>query len=119
MKAAVYLRARPAAAVHLRVMADELRALVAGSVEGLEPGAVTLVVSEVVSAVPPRVPAPARSGLAPALLGSGVLLLGGAATAALLWLRRRRRDRTAAAPPPTALALRPVVRGPLERREAG
>ena len=53
-KAAVYLRARPAAALHLRAMQEELRALVAGSVEGLEPGAVTLVVSEVVSAVPPR-----------------------------------------------------------------
>ena len=118
-KAAVYLRARPAAAVHLRAMADELRALVAGSVEGLEPGAVTLVVSEVVSAVPPRVPASQRSGWAPALLGAGVLLLGGTATAAFLWLRRRRRDRTAAPSPPTALALRPVVQGPLARREAG
>lgn len=117
-KAAVYLRARPSAAGHLRAMAGELRALVAGSVEGLEPGAVTLVVSEVVSAVPPRVPPTPRSGWAPALLGSGMLALAGAATGALLWLRRRRGDREAL-PPPTALALRPVVRGPVERREAG
>jgi len=118
-KAAVHLRARPAAAVQLRAMADDLRALVAGSVEGLEPGSVTLVVSEVVSAVPPRVPAAARSGWAPALLGSGVLLLGGAAAAALLWLRGRRRDRAGASAAPTALAVRPVVRAPVERREAG
>ena len=70
-KAAVYLRAQPAAAVHLRAMGDELRALVAGSVEGLEPGAVTLVVSEVVSALPPRAPTPVRAGWAPALLEWG------------------------------------------------
>jgi type III secretion protein J len=118
-KAAVYLRAQPAAAVHLRAMGDELRALVAGSVEGLEPGAVTLVVSELVSTVPPRAPAPARSGWAPALLGTGVLVLGGAGAAGMLWRRRRRGGRAGAAPPPTALAVRPVVRGPLARREAG
>jgi type III secretion protein J len=118
-KAAVYLRARPAAATHLRAMQEELRALVAGSVEGLEPGAVTLVVSEVVSAVPHRAPASVRSGWAPALLGAGVLALGAAVVAAVLWLRRRRRRRTAAVPPPSSLALRPVVQAPLARREAG
>jgi len=115
-KAAVYLRARPAAASQLRAMADELRALVAGSVESLEPGAVTLVVSEVVSTVPPRAPAPAR-GWAPALLGCGVLAISGAVASALLWMRRGRRAIPAA--PPSALALRPVVQGPLARREAG
>jgi len=117
-KAAVYLRARPAAAVHLRAMQEELRALVAGSVEGLEPGAVTLVVSEVVSTVPPRA-VPVRSGWAPGLLGAGVLALGGAAAMGVLWLRRRRRRDTPAAAPATSLALRPVVQAPLARREAG
>jgi len=116
-KAAVYLRARPAAASQLRAMADELRALVAGSVESLEPGAVTLVVSEVISTVPPRAPAPVRSGWAPALLGCGVLAVGGAVASALLWMRRGRR--AIPATPPSALALRPVVQGPLARREAG
>jgi len=118
-KAAVYLRARPAAATHLRAMQEELRALVAGSVEGLEPGAVTLVVSEVVSAVPQRAPVPVRSGWAPALLGAGVLALGAAAVTAFLWIRRRRRRRVPAAAPPTSLALRPLVQAPLVRREAG
>ena len=118
-KAAVYLRARPAAATHLLAMQEELRALVAGSVEGLEPVAVTLVVSEVVSAVPPRATAPVRSGWAPGILGAGVLALGGAAASAVLWMRRRRRRATPAAAPPTSLALRPVVQAPLARREAG
>ena len=118
-KAAVYLRAQPAAAAHLQAMRDELRALVAGSVEGLEPAAVTLVVSEVVSTVPPRPPAPVRSGWAPALLGATVLLLGGAAGFALILLRRRKKRSSPAAAPPTSLALRPVVQGPLARREAG
>ena len=118
-KAAVYLRARPAAATHLLAMQEELRALVAGSVEGLEPGAVTLVVSEVVSAVPTRATTPVRSGWAPGILGAGVLGLGGAMASAVLWMRRRRRRATPGAAPPTSLALRPVVQAPLARREAG
>ena len=118
-KAAVYLRARPAAAAHLRAMHEELRALVSGSVEGLEPGAVTLVVSEVVSAVPPRPVVPVRSGWASALLGAGVLVLGAAAVTGGLWMRRRRRRSKPVAAPPSSLALRPVVQAPLARREAG
>jgi type III secretion protein J len=118
-KAAVYLRARPAAARHLRAMGEELRELVAGSVEGLEPGAVTLVVSEVVSAVPPRAPVQVRSGWAPALLGAGLLALGAAAAFGILRIRRLRRRAALAAAPPTSLALRPVVQAPVARREAG
>jgi len=118
-KAAVYLRARPAAAAHLRAMRDELRALVAGSVEGLEASAVTLVVSEVVSTVPPRAPAPARSGWGPALLGALVLGLGGVACGGWVLVRRRARRRTSPPPAAASLALRPVVQAPLVRREAG
>jgi len=116
-KAAVYLRARPSAAAHLQSMRDELRGLVAGSVEGLEPSGVTLVVSEVVSAVPPRGPPPARPGWAPVLVGGLLLVLGGVGGGAVLFLRRRARKR---APPAMAsVALRPVVQTPLARREAG
>jgi type III secretion protein J len=117
-KAAVYLRARPSAAARLQAMRDELRGLVAGSVEGLEPSGVTLIVSEVVSTVPPRVPAPPRWGWAPALVGVLLLALGGLGAWAFLLLRRSRRKRT----PPAAtasVALRPVVQAPLARREAG
>ena len=118
-KAAVYLRVRPTAAARLGSMREELRTLVAGSVEGLEPPAVTLVVSEVVSTVPPRGPAPARSGWAPALLGAGFLVLGGAVSGLVVWTRRQRGRGPTAAPPTTSLALRPVVQAPLARREAG
>lgn len=119
-KAAVYLRARPSALARLEAMRDELRALVAGAVEGLEPGAVTLVVSEVVSGVPPRPVGPRKSSWAPALLGIGVLALGGAATGGALLLRRRRGSRTEApGPAATSLALHPVVQAPIARREAG
>jgi type III secretion protein J len=118
-KAAVYLRARPATAPRLRTMGEELRALVAGSVEGLEPAAVTLVVSEVVSAVPPRAPVPVHSGWAPALLGAGLLAVGGGGAFGVLRARGRRRRAAPAVLPPTSLALRPVVQAPVPRREAG
>jgi len=118
-KAAVYLRARPTAALHLRAMQEELRQLVAGSVEGLEPGAVTLVVSEVVSAVPLRSPVPVGAGWAPALLGAGMLVLGGAAAFSVVRMRRRRRSPAPTVVPPASLALRPVVQAPVARREAG
>jgi type III secretion protein J len=114
-KAAVYLRARPAAAAHLESMREELRGLVAGSVEGLEPAGVTLVVSEVVSGVPPRAPPP-RAGWAPVLLG-GLLLGVGALGGGLVLLLRRRHARTQ--PSAATAALRPVVQAPLVRREAG
>src|SRR5215472_189898 len=81
-KAAVFLRAQPAAAAHLEAMRDELRQLVAGSVEGLEPSAVTLVIAEVVSGVPSRAPGPVYPGWRPAALGALVLSLGGAASTA-------------------------------------
>lgn len=114
-KAAVYLRVQPASALHLTGMREELRALVAGSVEGLEPGSVTLVLSEVVTSVPARGALPPRSGPGPALVGGAVLLLGagGAVAAALLRGRKRRAPEPAAA----AVALRPVVQAPLARRE--
>jgi type III secretion protein J len=116
-KAAVYLRVRPAAGAHLESMRGELRGLVAGSVEGLEPAGVTLVVSEVVSTVPPRAPPP-RAGWAPALLGGLLLGLGGLGGAVVLRLRRRRARTHPSAATATA-ALRPVVQAPLVRREAG
>jgi len=118
-KAAVYLRAQPASAPKIESMKDELRALVAGSVEGLEPAAVTFVVSEVVSTVPPRMPAPVRSAWEPALLGALVLVLGGAAGRGALWFRRRIGRRSAPAAGSTGLALRPVVQEPLARRDTG
>ncbi len=117
-KAAVYLRVQPAAAAHLASMREALRALVAGSVEGLEPAAVTLVVSEVVTSVPARNPVPARSGWRPALAGLVVLMVGGLGAGVGLLLRRKRRRRSPATST-ASLALRPVVQAPLARRDAG
>jgi len=117
-KAAVYLRVHPTAAAHLGGMRDELRALVAGSMEGLEPSAVTLVLSEVVTSVPVRATAPARFGWGPALLGLCILVLGAASAAAVVVLRRRRRRRgSSPALERASVALRPVVQAPLTRRE--
>ena len=118
-KAAVYLRARPSAAAHLHSRRDELRGLVAGAVEGLEPSGVTLVVSEVVTTVPDRRPAPARSGWAPALVGASLLALGGLGAWGFLLLRRRARRRRSTPAAPPSVALRPVVQAQLARREAG
>ncbi len=119
-KAAVYLRARPSALARLEAMRDELRALVAGAVEGLEPDAVTLVVSGVVSGVPPRAVVARKASWAPALLGVGVLALGAASAGGALVLLRRRGGRTAvAAAGGASVALRPVVQAPIARREAG
>jgi type III secretion protein J len=116
-KAAIYLRAQPAAAAHLETMRDEIRALVAGSVEGLEPDAVTLVVSEVVSSVPRRSRARARSPWVPVSLGFGIV--AGVAAGVGILLRRRASRRKASAVTPGALTLRPVVQTPVGRREAG
>lgn len=51
-KASAFMRVRPGFGPKVKGMEDELRRLVAGSVEGLTPGDVTLVVNEVVSTVP-------------------------------------------------------------------
>lgn len=118
-KAAVYLRVQPAAATQLAVRRDELRALVAGSVEGLEPAAVTLVLSEVVTTVPPRGTAPERSGWRLELLVLGLLVLGAGSAAAGVLIRRHGRREASPAPATASVALRPVVQSPLARREAG
>jgi type III secretion protein J len=112
-KAAVYLRVQSAAHARLSAMRDELRALVAGAVEGLEPAGVTLVLSEVVSPVLTRAPdAPPGPWSAPLLaLGIGALGVSGLIGA---WLLRRH---LAAARPrlePRSIAVRPVVQGPLK-----
>lgn len=75
-KASVLLRARPDAVERLTLRRDDLRALVAGSVEGLQPNEVVLVVEPVAT-----VGAPAMSGralpaerLRPLVVGLGAAL---------------------------------------------
>src|SRR6187549_3415938 len=59
-KASAFLKVRPGMVDRVNHMKEDLRALVAGGVENLSPGEVTLVVSEVATAVPAR-PGPASS----------------------------------------------------------
>lgn len=117
-KAAVYLRIQSAAHGHLSTMREELKALIAGSVEGLEPAAVTLVLSEVVSPVITRAAEhPSNPWSTPLLvLGTG---LGTPVLFALTWwlLRRRRAMKGPARTGNAPLAIRPLVQGPL--RAAG
>ena len=90
-KAAVFLKVRPDSKVRLEAARDDIRALVAGSVEGLSPRDVTLVVAEAgvrrVEAVSPAHPAASTDAMglaAPLCLLSGVSALAFGAT------RRRR-----------------------------
>ena len=95
-KAAVFLRIRPEAREHILQVRPDIRALVAGSVEGLQPDAVTLVLGDAprllsstptAAANPPpawRAMPAATAAVAPTLVASGI--------GAVAWgLRRRRR----------------------------
>jgi type III secretion protein J len=115
-KASVYLRVHPAAVGRLASMREQLRALVAGAVEGLDASGVTLVISEVVSTVAPRPPAVARALVSPSWRFATVALtLLVASGAALLAFRRFvRRPRAGQA----VMAIRPVVQGPVKERAA-
>jgi len=117
-KAAVYLRVQAAAHDRLETMREELRALVAGSVEGLEPAAVTLVLSEVASPVLNRAAeVPSGPWAAPLLvLGAGTVVVISAGGSWWM-LRRRRKARVGARKGAVAPAPRPLVQGPL--RAAG
>lgn len=111
-KASAFLKVRPGMNDRVSRMKDELRALVAGGVENLDVGQVTLVVSEVSTTVPAH-PAPASAWRTPlraavAGLGATVSLL----SLALVWLALRlRRGRTRAEeprrPPPQRAAAAP------------
>jgi type III secretion protein J len=112
-KASAFLKVRPGMVDRVNHLKEDLRALVAGGVENLSADQVTLVVSEVATAVPARPGStPGMSGLRAAMVG-----LGGTVTLlslALVWLALRlRRERArpaeplrkpAPAPAPTAAA---------------
>jgi len=94
-KASVFLRVRPGTSDRVARMKDELRALIAGGVENLDAGQVTLVVSEVSTAVPTRpgpVPPAGWRPLRVAVAGLGATV--SALSLALVWLALRlRRER--------------------------
>jgi type III secretion protein J len=85
-KASAFLRVRPGYGAQVKGMEEELRGLLSGSVEGLSPEEVSLVVNEVVSAVPTVPPSSlstqkvrwlvAGLGMLVTLLSLGLMVVG-------------------------------------------
>jgi type III secretion protein J len=124
-KASTFLRVRPGYAARVQGMEEELRRLVAGSVEGLAAQDVSLVVSEVVSTV--ARPGPSSHGLMARLryLVIGLSSLVSLLAMGLVYLALRLRTVAAAALPPSAsdrpvppAQARPVVNAAGTRRAA-
>lgn len=108
-KAAAFLRVRPGQAEKVNGARDELKALIAGSVEGLAPELVTLMVNEISSNVPPPAARPSSLSRLRGLLvvlGVGVSLMGAILVALTFRLRAYRLEldvlRTPAARPALA-----------------
>ncbi len=114
-KASTLLRVRPGARAHLLEMQAELKALVAGGVEGLQATAVTVIIREAENASPPLLPPPppvivSRGPTVP-LLGALITVLSIAALGLVMRLRNLRR---AIAPPAQKTRpLRPIDPTPL------
>ena len=101
-KASAFLRVRPGAADPVKAMRLELRSLIAGSVEGLRPDDVTLVVSEVATTVPAPTKQPSMTKRLKILvigLGFSVIVL---LTVMVLLTLRMRALRAEAEKPRTA-----------------
>jgi type III secretion protein J len=92
-RAAVLVKCRPRSCAAVRALEDGIRSLVAGSADGLEPAAVSVVVAEGASTLAPPPPARGVSGILVALAAAAGL---GAAVIGATGLRARlRRDVTA------------------------
>lgn len=119
-KASAYLRARPGSAERLEQAKDEIRALLAGGVEGLSREQVTLVVTEVASSVPPPkqdMTPLARLRMLLLLLAISTSVL--AVTLVLVTLRLRSyRDQAAAAQERPTAPAKPVVSPSAARKAA-
>jgi type III secretion protein J len=114
-KAAVLLRVRPEAMEHVEHQRAELRALVAGAVDGLSADAVVLVLDEVALAPPSSDPAPRpASGLRTLVIAMGLSL--SVLAALLIMLAWRGRARPSAAAPVEAPT--PKVAPVLQRKVA-
>jgi type III secretion protein J len=120
-KASAMLRTAPAQASKIRQSQEQLRALIAGGVEGLSPEAVVLMVDEAATRVEVAVP---RSSplfrLRVLLVVMGVVLTALAVTLVFLAMRLRHDQTEAAVAPPAAppVPARPVVAASAARRVA-
>jgi type III secretion protein J len=119
-KASAFLRVRPGALDRVNQSREELRALVAGSVEGLALENVTLVVNEVSTAVPsPHAEASPLVRLRVLVFGLGLTVSVLALVMVLLTVRLRQVRAKAAVPAPQPQApAKPVVTAPTARKVA-
>lgn len=119
-KASAMLRTAPGQAARIRQTQEQLRALIAGGVEGLSPDAVSLMVDEAATRV--EVAAPGSSPLLRLrvlLAVMGVVVTGLAVALVFLAMRLRASQAEAAAPPAApAVPARPVVAANAARRVA-
>ena len=104
-KASAFVRVRPGAAERVNASRDELKALLAGAVEGLSPDAVTLVVSEVETSVKaPSGPPAAVTRLRVLVIVLGVTVSALAMVMTFLALKlRHARSKTATEVPAVAV----------------
>jgi type III secretion protein J len=125
-KASVLLRVRPEALEHLQQQRGELRALVAGSVEGLKVDDVVLVVDEIAlqPAAAPSAPLPSAHGdLRGLVIALGLCLVVLAVLLIMLSLRLRAAGRAPVNEPPAErpappAAPRPTVNAAVQRKVA-
>ncbi|HVG57233.1 MAG TPA: flagellar M-ring protein FliF [Hyalangium sp.] len=119
-KASAMLRTAPGQAARIRQTQEQLRALIAGGVEGLSPEAVALMVDEAATRV--EVTAPGSSPLLRLrvlLAVMGVVVTGLAAALVFLAMRLRAYQAEAEAPPAAPpVPARPVVAANAARRVA-
>jgi type III secretion protein J len=119
-KASAMLRTAPGQAGRIRQTQEQLRALIAGGVEGLSPEAVALMVDEAATRV--EVAAPGSSPLLRLrvlLVVMGVVVTGLAVTLVFLAMRLRASQAEAEAPPAAPpVPARPVVAANAARRVA-
>ncbi len=119
-KASAFLRVRPGSLERINQTREELRALMAGSIEGLTIENVTLVVSEVPTSVRPRsLEASPASRLRALVAGLGLVVSALAVALVLLTVRARRARGELRGPPvPVAVPARPVVASGVARKVA-
>jgi type III secretion protein J len=118
-KAAAFLKVRPREGEQLQQQRAEIKALIAGGVEGLSPEAVTLVIAEISTQVPPppKMPSPAqRLRVLVVALGVAVSVLAVVMVVLTLRLRQLRvREARPRAPPTPA---KPLLAAPAAKKAA-
>jgi type III secretion protein J len=118
-KASAFVRVRPGAADRVSAARDELKAVLAGAVEGLSPEAVTLVVSEVETSVKaPSGPPAAVTRLRVLVIVLGITVSALAMVMTYLAVRLRHARATPTAEPVAQGPVKPVAGSPAPRKAA-